>query len=105
MTASPHVLNEAHHRANYASGARLSGININLLSDRAQAIAGLVDFLRRNETNRGINNCCQENQGQTLTDADADRLFLALDVLVREQQDAIFEGINNGERSSGRRDS
>lgn len=99
MTAI-HVLNEAHHRDMYSPGAKYIA-NDGMISDRAQAISGLVDLLRRNEVNRGINNCCQGPRQQTLSDNDADRLFLALDVLAREQQSAIFEGIHVGERRSG----
>jgi len=100
MTAPRHILNEAHHRDHYAAGPRLAVINTKLLSDRAQAIAGLVDLLRRNEVNRGINNCCDGEREQTLCDNDADRLFLALDVLAREQMADIFEGIHVGEQRS-----
>lgn len=97
MTAPRHILNEAHHRDQYANGVRFIANDV-LLSDRAQAIAGLVDLLRRNEVNRGINNCCQGPRQQTLSDNDADRLFLALDVMAREQQQAIFDAI--GEAAS-----
>lgn len=95
MSARLHVLNEKHHRDMYDPGPQYIR-NSYLLSDRAQAIAGLVDFLRRNEVNRGINNSCQGPRQQTLGNNDVDRLFLALDVLAREQQEAIFEATEKG---------
>lgn len=90
MTKTTHLLTEAHHTDQGLKGAHFGEQAAKWLIDRAQAIEGLADILRRNENNRSINACCFGANEQTFGDYDTHRLFLALALLAKDQTAAIL---------------